>query len=200
MASSTKDTSSPPTNMGRSATSTASFFQHDPTYSVRVMKDDFKFNAAHFVAYKGFRERLHGHNYLVGIELWSNLGRPGEDGYVLDFGVIKKLLRSQCKALHEHFLCPCNSDVLDISYSEDGQNLQIRCEDKAFFSFPRGDCAELPLAHSTVEELAKMFSDNLLEQVEPVLVEKHIQRIEVTVTEAPGQSACYSCSAAAASR
>jgi len=90
--------------------------------------------------------------------------------------------------------------VLDISYSEDGQNLQIRCEDKAFFSFPRGDCAELPLAHSTVEELAKMFSDNLLEQVEPVLVEKHIQRIEVTVTEAPGQSACYSCSAAAASR
>ncbi|OWZ13632.1 hypothetical protein PHMEG_00013007 [Phytophthora megakarya] len=32
---------------------------------VHVSKDYMKFNAAHFIAYKGFREKLHGHNYRL---------------------------------------------------------------------------------------------------------------------------------------
>ena len=35
-------------------------------YRVVVQKDYLKFSAAHFIAYKGFREPLHGHNYQVG--------------------------------------------------------------------------------------------------------------------------------------
>jgi hypothetical protein len=45
------------------------FTSYLEAYSVYVAKADFKFNAAHFVAYKGFRERLHGHNYTVGVRL-----------------------------------------------------------------------------------------------------------------------------------
>ena len=47
----------------------------------------FKFNAAHFVAFPGFRERLHGHNYAVAVRLRGAVSDA--DGYVLDFGDIK---------------------------------------------------------------------------------------------------------------
>ena len=54
--------------MGSTATP-LDFTEFLEKYSVFVAKADFKFNAAHFVAYKGFRERLHGHNYTVGVRL-----------------------------------------------------------------------------------------------------------------------------------
>ena len=41
----------------------------DAEFEVFVGKEDFKFSAAHFVAYDGFRERLHGHNYQVAVRL-----------------------------------------------------------------------------------------------------------------------------------
>ena len=34
-----------------------------------VGREDFKFSAAHFVAFEGFRERMHGHNYHVAVRM-----------------------------------------------------------------------------------------------------------------------------------
>eukprot|EP00930_Biecheleria_cincta_P064808 TRINITY_DN5047_c0_g1_i1.p1 TRINITY_DN5047_c0_g1~~TRINITY_DN5047_c0_g1_i1.p1 ORF type:complete len:297 (-),score=56.80 TRINITY_DN5047_c0_g1_i1:23-913(-) len=45
-----------------------------------VALPDIQFSAAHFVAFRGFRERLHGHNYSVSIRLGSE--QLGADGYV----------------------------------------------------------------------------------------------------------------------
>jgi len=45
-------------------------------YSVVVAKDYLKFSAAHFIAYPGFREPLHGHNYQVSVRVDAELG-PG---------------------------------------------------------------------------------------------------------------------------
>ena len=113
------------------------------------------------------------------------------DGYVVDFGDVKRIVRAECKKLNETFLCPCLSDVLRISFPGATQ-LQIDCEDGSMFSFPRADCAELPIAHSSVEELAAMLSDRLIAAMREELVQRGIQRVEVTVAEHPGQSACYS--------
>ena len=60
------------------------------SFRVHVTKDYLKFSAAHFIAYPGFRERLHGHNYRVSVALH---GRLGPQGYVVDFGVVKKIAR-----------------------------------------------------------------------------------------------------------
>lgn len=38
-------------------------------FEVYVAKEDFKFSSSHFVAFEGFRERLHGHNYSCGVRL-----------------------------------------------------------------------------------------------------------------------------------
>lgn len=76
----------------------------------------------------------------------------GDDGYVIDFGDIKKATRLLCKEINEYFICPMNSTSIDIK-TVDGQ-ICLECEDGAKFSFPNGDCALLPLIHSSAEELA----------------------------------------------
>lgn len=65
-------------------------------FQVFVGKEYLKFNAAHFIAYPGFRERLHGHNYHVSVRLEGELGA---EGYVLDFGVVKRATKRVCEEL-----------------------------------------------------------------------------------------------------
>ena len=62
-----------------------------PKYEVQVKSERFKFNAAHFVAFPGYRERLHGHNYTCSVRVFGPLSE--HDGYVLDFGDVKKATR-----------------------------------------------------------------------------------------------------------
>ena len=82
-------------------------------FSLNVVKAYFRFNAAHFIAYKGFREKLHGHNYQVGVRLIGS-DSVNDDGYVMDFGEIKAVVKSICKSWNELFLLPLKSDVLVI--------------------------------------------------------------------------------------
>jgi dihydroneopterin triphosphate aldolase (PTPS-III) / 6-pyruvoyltetrahydropterin synthase len=97
--------------------------QHSPIKQTPITsqaKEDFKFHAAHFVAFEGYRERLHGHNYRVGVRLLGSR-KIASDGYVVDFGDIKRATRTVCKQLNEHFLCPTLSNVLDIKVVTGGQ-------------------------------------------------------------------------------
>ena len=84
-----------------------------PKYEVQVKSERFKFNAAHFVAFPGYRERLHGHNYTCSVRVFGPLSE--RDGYVLDFGDVKKATRRVCEQLNERFLCPCLADALAIT-------------------------------------------------------------------------------------
>ena len=67
-------------------------------FSVVVFSQAFKFNLAHFVAYRGFRERLHGHNYSLSIELMGS--RISSDGYVMDFGDVKAVCKVRKRMIH----------------------------------------------------------------------------------------------------
>ena len=98
-----------------------------PKYEVQVKSERFKFNAAHFVAFPGYRERLHGHNYTCSVRVFGPLSE--NDGYVLDFGDVKKATRRVCEALNERFLCPCLADALAITRNE--KNVEIVCEDSS---------------------------------------------------------------------
>ena len=75
-------------------------------------KQDFKFSSGHFIAYKGFREPLHGHNYHATIAM---KGQLNADGYVMDFGDVKNYMRIECKKLNQKFLLPMKSDVLTVN-------------------------------------------------------------------------------------
>ncbi|KAG1711619.1 hypothetical protein DVH05_008867 [Phytophthora capsici] len=160
---------------------------YNEVFKVHVSKDYMKFNAAHFIAYKGFREKLHGHNYRLAVTI---TGQVGPDGYVVDFGEIKKVSRVICKDLNESFLVPMNSDSLKISF--DGTNVHILTEDMAKFSFPKADCSLLPIVHSSAEELAIYISNQLVDSFTLVaLLERGVRKIEVSISEANQQFASY---------
>eukprot|EP00443_Scrippsiella_acuminata_P048605 CAMPEP_0115270352 /NCGR_PEP_ID=MMETSP0270-20121206/53526_1 /TAXON_ID=71861 /ORGANISM="Scrippsiella trochoidea, Strain CCMP3099" /LENGTH=448 /DNA_ID=CAMNT_0002686651 /DNA_START=189 /DNA_END=1535 /DNA_ORIENTATION=- len=162
---------------------------------VAVALDDMKFSAAHFVAFKGFREPVHGHNYSVGVRAGG--GALQADGYVADFGDLKKVARKACKKLNHCTLLPMRSDVLQIQRSNqsNGSNgqLEVRCEDGSLMSFPEQDCVLLPVVHTTAEEIAEhLWWDILVTQnLSALLLSRGIQWMEVTVSERPGQGANY---------
>ena len=156
---------------------------------ILIEGQQFKFSCAHFVAYQGYREKLHGHNYTVSVKLGGPLG---PDGYVIDFGIVKKSLRKECKILNEAVLIPMQSDVLDIrvvDITSVHRQVEIRSE-TAFFSLPESDCVLLPIVHSTAEELAQYLFSRLVNDI-PYLQERSIAWMEVSVSERPGQSAVY---------
>ncbi len=154
-------------------------------YQVFVSKDYFKFNAAHFMAYPGFRERLHGHNYRVAVRIEGELG---SDGYVIDFGDIKRAARVICDEINERVIVPRFSDCLKLVESD--VSITLECEDGSVFCFPRADCVILPIAHSSAEELAAYVCKRLLTGLE-VLDSRVVGSIEVSVAEAPLQEARY---------
>lgn len=154
------------------------------SFKVFVTKDYLKFSAAHFIAYQGFREALHGHNYRVSVEVE---GRLGAQGYVVDFGVVKRIARELCNQLDERFLVPAESDVLQIR--EDQEQLVV-VSPTGRFSFPRQDCAILPIVHSSAEELARYLAGELGRRLRDLGVEG-VGAIEVGVEETTGQAAFY---------
>jgi dihydroneopterin triphosphate aldolase (PTPS-III) / 6-pyruvoyltetrahydropterin synthase len=158
-------------------------------FEVFVSKETFKFNAAHFVAFPGFRERLHGHNYRVSVRLLGSRS-IATDGYLIDFGNVKEVTKNVCKSLNEHFLCPQFSDVLVITTNE--TSVALKCEDGSEFVFPRQDCAMLPIVHATAEELGIYLYGEILHGLDAsYLRQRGIHTMEVTVAESPGQEAVF---------
>jgi 6-pyruvoyl-tetrahydropterin synthase len=152
-------------------------------YRVVVQKDYLKFSAAHFIAYKGFREPLHGHNYQVSVAI---AGAVGDDGYVLDFGIVKAVAKSVCDELDERILVPAKSDCLTVAH--EGPSVVLVYEDGARFLFPATDCVLLPIVHASAEELAAYVLARLREGLGAHAM-RGLTEIEVGVSEAPGQAA-----------
>jgi 6-pyruvoyltetrahydropterin/6-carboxytetrahydropterin synthase len=153
-------------------------------YSVVVSKDYLKFAAAHFIAYPGFREPLHGHNYQMSVRVEAALG---PDGYVLDFGVVKQLAKALCEELDERVIVPARSDCLTVR--EEGSVVSVTTETGDHFAFPRKDVRLLPIVHSSAEELAAHLLERLRDALSAHVGGRGLVALEVGVAEAPGQIA-----------
>lgn len=181
----------------------SSNFHNTASFDVFVSKETFKFNAAHFIAYPGFRERLHGHNYRLGVRLQGGPRLVGGDGYLIDFGCVKEVCKRVCKRLNETFLCPMYSNALNIvveparegddNSGDNHQMLRIECRhDASYFLFPKRDCSLLPIVHSSTEELAIYLWNEILNDVTAsYLRQRGIHTMEVTVAEAENQQATF---------
>jgi 6-pyruvoyl-tetrahydropterin synthase len=154
-------------------------------FSVHVAKENLKFSAAHFIAYPGFREPLHGHNYQVAIRVRGELSGSG---YVLDFGLVKRLTKEIVDRLDERTLIPERSDCLRIESL--GEQVKIRYEDDEFI-LPRKDLCLLPIVHSSAEELARFIWDELRQALAAKHALEGISSLEIAVAEGPGQAAIY---------
>ena len=157
----------------------------DGQFTLHVAKEALKFSAAHFIAYRGFREALHGHNYAVTVTVEGALGT---DGYVLDFGLVKRVAKRVCEELDERVLVPTQSETLTVV--EAGGEVELTCEDGARFVLPSSDVVLMPIAHSSAEELSRYVCERVTKELRSQ-TSGSLTAVEVAVAEAPGQSASY---------
>ena len=152
-------------------------------YKVRVSKDYLVFCSGHFITYAGDQcERVHGHNYRVAVEVEDELD---ENHYVFDFIALKDLTRAITDGIDHRMLLPTESAL--ITLADDGPNWLVRYGDRRW-SFPRDECALLPVANTTAELLAGYIADRLRESIEGRGM-RLPQLVRVEVEESFGQSA-----------
>jgi 6-pyruvoyltetrahydropterin/6-carboxytetrahydropterin synthase len=158
---------------------------HHTSYRVHVSKDYLVFSSAHFITFAGHRcEALHGHNYRVAVTLEGDLDPEG--WYVVDFSVLKKVMRRLCDEIDHRVLLPLSNPKLTIT--EHDNAISVAYQGSPRYVFPRGDCALLPVPNTTVEMLAQYLAGRLRTELPDV---GRVVLIEVEVEESFGQSAVY---------
>ena len=156
-------------------------------FKVTVTKDYLVFASAHFITFAGHRcESLHGHNYRVGVVLEGALDEG--NWYVLDFRVLKKLMKGYCDAIDHKVLLPLSNPRLQVV--DRGDSVTVAYDDAPRYLFPRGDCALLPIPNTTVEMLAEYLGGQLRDGLAAAGA-TNIRVLEIEVEENFGQSAIY---------
>jgi 6-pyruvoyltetrahydropterin/6-carboxytetrahydropterin synthase len=156
-------------------------------FSVTVTKEDLVFAAAHFITLPGHRcEALHGHNYRAGIEVAGELEPEG--WYVLDFTVLKRVLRGLTAELDHRVLLPTENPHLTVTAADD--RVSVAFDGTVRYVFPKSDCALLPIPNTTVEMLAQHLAGRVRDELTRAGI-RHVATLALEVEENFGQSATF---------
>jgi 6-pyruvoyltetrahydropterin/6-carboxytetrahydropterin synthase len=158
---------------------------YKPSYRVHVMKDYLVFSSAHFITFAGHRcEALHGHNYRVGVTLDGELDADG--WYLVDFTVLKQLMRGVCDEIDHKVLLPLSNPKLTVT--DEAGVVKVAYMGEPRYMFPRSDCALLPIPNTTVEMLAQYLAGRVRGELPDSV---RVAAIEIEVEENFGQSASF---------
>ena len=156
---------------------------------IRVTKDYLTFCAAHFISLEdGTSERLHGHNWRMGITLWGSLATRNQAGYVFDFVALKQLARRLTDELDHRILLAADNVALPLLTV--GNDVQVEISPVQRYSFPASDVIQLPIPNTTAEMLARYFVGRIRSEL-PGDACRRLFALEVEIEETPGQSGFY---------
>ena len=129
-----------------------------PSVVIRLAKQNMKFSAAHFTIFNATeRERLHGHNFTVEVDIHA---RMLGNGMCFDYGIYKDRVVALCRELNEWTILPTRSKYLRIE--EAGEHVHAHFNGQRI-PFLRGDVLLLPIENATLEEFAYWFLQRLCE-------------------------------------
>ncbi|NHJ84836.1 MAG: 6-carboxytetrahydropterin synthase [Asgard group archaeon] len=141
----------------------------------------FKFAAAHFVLGETGCERLHGHNYLVEVQVFGE--QDEKKNLVIDFLELKPFVRQFVEELDHKILLPTNNPNLLIENKQHELFVKFVPKNKHYI-FPDQDVCLLDINNTTVEEFARLLADKL----KPLFMKyDNVAAIEVGVFEYKGQ-------------
>lgn len=156
-------------------------------WSIELAKEGFKFSSAHFLIFPdGSAERLHGHNYRVFVDIDAELT---QHGLVIDFKLVKPLVRELVDELDERWLVPGEHPVLRVTHRDDGIS-EVRYLDR-YYAAPREDVLVLPINNTSSENLASWLGRELRRRLEAHFGELHVAALRLAVEETPGQRGVY---------
>jgi len=149
-------------------------------FKVIVNESNVKFSACHFLKEHYKCSRLHGHNYYVSAEIFSD--KLDKNYFVVDFMELNEKLKNIVEPMDHNILIPTQSE--DIKINEEKESIEVLTPTKKYV-FPRSDVCFLPLQATTSELLAKYIHDKLKK------IYKN-KKIEVKVGESKSSMASYS--------
>ncbi len=148
---------------------------------VVIDREDLKFSAAHFTIFSATqRERLHGHNFYVCLELTSSVKN---DGMSVNYTIYREKIKNLCLQLNEYTLMPQFSPFLNIKDEEPYYLIEFNKEKMYFL---KKDTLILPLRNISNEELCRWFVEQIIEDHD-LPEQKLITEIKVKVSSAAGQ-------------
>ncbi len=151
--------------------------QNHSSSSVAIDKISAHFSAAHFLISDHYEEGLHGHNYLVGIEV---KGSMDIFDMIIDFVFLENLL-SEVLLDWDHFvLIPSKNKHMKIHENKD--NLEINYG-KRFYSIPKEEVKILDCTNVTTETLARLLGEKLQTRLKKENFWERIQAITATIWE-----------------
>ena len=152
-------------------------------HRVTVRREQYKFSCAHMTVFPdGTKERLHGHNYQLGVEL--ELTDVAFE-HMLPFAAIKDWLAGVCAALKERVLIATRNPLTTIARADDDEVEAIVCGKR--YVLPREDVTLLAVDNISVEALALHLGDRVAAELGPALPRGVVTAIELWVSESPGQ-------------
>jgi 6-pyruvoyltetrahydropterin/6-carboxytetrahydropterin synthase len=156
-----------------------------PSHRLSIAREQYKFSCAHMTVFPdGTKERLHGHNYQLGVALEVTDVALAQ---MIPFAAIKAALTELCAAWKERVLVAEANPHL-VVVARDDREVELRlCGDR--YVFPAGDVLFLPIDNISVEALAAHVAALLSARLAAVLARPHVLALEVTCEESPGQGA-----------
>lgn len=156
-------------------------------WSIHVHKEYFKFSIGHFLIFPdGSKERLHGHNYQVDVEIEGELTACG---LVIDFTLVKPLVRELCDQLDEHFLIPQLHPELRYCHRDDGHT-EISYRNCRYL-MPSDETLVLSINNISAENLATWLGRELRDRIACRFGRPSIRRLRLAVSETSGQWGVY---------
>jgi len=150
------------------------------THRISIAREQYKFSCAHMTVFAdGTKERLHGHNYTIAVEL--EVDRVDLQA-MIPFAPIKAALAELCAAWKEHLLLAAKNPFLEIIRDDDELELRL-CGER--YVLPRQDALLLPIDNVSVEALAAHVAELLRTRLGN---QAPARTLAVTVAESPGQS------------
>ena len=149
-------------------------------------RSNIRFSSAHVIPEYEKCGRLHGHTYAIHARLF---GTRDEKGIILDFTIIKHILKDLADQLDHHILIP--GDSPSISIKDINNQLTLNSLGKTYV-FPKQDCIILPLSSTSAENLASYILETIIQKMKKMNENIPLSKIEIGVDEGYGQGAFIS--------
>jgi 6-pyruvoyltetrahydropterin/6-carboxytetrahydropterin synthase len=156
-------------------------------FKVSVVKEYLGFSSAHFITFSGHQcESLHGHNYRIGVTIEGAV--DPECAFVVDFGVIKRLVKPYVQAIDHKVLLPAANPKLVLR--QEGESTLVDYLGARRFVFPTSNVALMDISNTTAEMIAEHFAVRLKKDLLAEVLTR-LSSLEVEVEESVGQSGFY---------
>lgn len=143
-------------------------------------KSNIRFSSAHIIPEYEKCGQLHGHTYAVHAKVG---GKPDKKGIIIDFSLLKDVLRKIVSELDHRILIPEKSSAIRIE--KENKSVKVSSLGKNYV-FPMNDCVFLTIDSTSAENLASYILEKFTNKIS---LPKHIESIEIGIDEGYGQGA-----------